>query len=113
MAQTLNYAQALGTSSLTSYATLYGSPSTPVAKEAVVSSIVVCNTSGLPVTYRLALMATEGTPSTQQFLVYDQIIQPNFTIALTLGIAMSSGKFLRISSSADTLAFQAYVSEVF
>jgi hypothetical protein len=113
MAQTLTYAQVLGTSSLSTYATLYQTPTSPTSKEAVISTIVVCNTSGLPVTYRIGLMSSAGTPSTEQFVIYDQIIQANFTVALTLGLAMPAGRFIRVSSSAATLAFSAYVSEVF
>lgn len=113
MAQAYTYSQVIGTSAVGTFNNLYNTVGTSPVKTAVISTIVVCNTSGLPVTYRIGLSANStGAPATQEFLVYDQIIQANFTVALTLGVAMPSGRYLKVSSSAPTLAFSAFVSEI-
>ena len=53
-----------------------------------------------------------GTPGADEFLVYDASVAGNDTIALTLGITMDASKYLRVSSSANTIAFSAFLSEI-
>jgi hypothetical protein len=102
-------AQVQGTASLTTYSTLY---STPTATEAVVSTIAICNTSSSTQTYRIAIMSTAGTPAAVNWVVYDSVVNGNDTISLTLGICLDASKFVRVSSSANTVTFSAYVSEI-
>lgn len=109
MARTYKEAQVQGTAGVTTYATLY---STPAATVANISSIAICNTSSSSATYRIAIMGTEGTPSAENWLVYDGTVPGNDTIFLTIGISMSAQKYMRISSSANTVSFTAFVSEV-
>jgi hypothetical protein len=56
--------------------------------------------------------ATAGTPGASEFLVYDAAVAGNDTVALTLGVTMDAGKFIRVSSSADTCNFTAFLSEI-
>jgi hypothetical protein len=44
--------------------------------------------------------------------VYDATVNGNDTTFLTVGVSIPAGTFIRISSSANTSAFQAFVSEV-
>jgi len=78
----------------------------------VISSLVICNQSSSAITVRVGLDATAGTPGASEFLVYDASVAGNDTIALTLGITMDAGKFIRVSSSANTIAFSAFLSEI-
>lgn len=98
-----------GTASTGTYATLYNTAS---ATTAVISSIVVTNTSSSSATYRIAIMGSEGTPAAANWVVYDAAIAGNDTIALTLGIALGTTQYIRVSSSANTVTFSAYVSEI-
>lgn len=98
-----------GTAGTSTYATLYN---TSASTTAVISSIVVTNTSSSSATYRIAIMGSAGTPAAANWVVYDATIAGNDTIALTLGIALGNTQFIRISSSANTVTFSAYVSEI-
>ena len=111
MATAYKPSQVQGTAAVGTYTTLYN---VPALTEAVVSSIVVCNTAGTSATYRIGLDDTAGDPiaANGEFLVYDATIAANDTIALTLGIALDAGKYIRVSSSANTVLFSAFVSEV-
>lgn len=109
MATSYKYSQAQGTSSTGTYTTVYN---TPALTQAVVSSLVVCNASSSSITIRLALDDVEGTPGSNEFLVYDAAIAGNDTVSLTLGIAMDAGKYLRASSSSSACVFSAFVSEI-
>jgi hypothetical protein len=102
-------AQVQGTSSTGTYATLY---ETPALTEAIISTIVICNTAASTATYRIGLDDTAGTPGASEWLVYDASVSANDTVALTLGVALDSGRFIRVSSSANTVTFSAFVSEI-
>lgn len=110
MATTYKYSSIQGTAGTTTYATLYN---TGAATTAVLSTIVVANTAASSATYRIALMGTAGTPAaTDGILAWDAIVQGNDSIFLTVGVAVGNSKFLRVSSSANTVTFTAFVSEI-
>jgi hypothetical protein len=109
MATTYKNAQVQGTSGITTYATLYN---TGASSTAVISSILICNTASVSATYRIGIMGTAGTPGASQWVVYDAPVAARDTICLTLGITLGNSQFIRISSSANTVAFSAYVSEI-
>jgi hypothetical protein len=109
MATAYKYSQVQGTASTGTYATLYNTPS---ATEAVISSLVICNQSSSSVTVRVGLDTAAGTPGASEFLVYDAAVAGNDTVALTLGITLDASKYLRISSSASTCNFSAFLSEI-
>jgi hypothetical protein len=101
--------QIQGTASVSTYATLY---STPAATEAVISTIAICNTAGSSATYRIGIMGSAGTPGASEWIVYDSVAAANDTVFLTVGITLDPEKFIRVSSSANTVTFSAFVSEI-
>lgn len=103
------YSQVQGTASTGTYATLY---STPSATEAVISSIVITNQASSSVTVRIGMDTTAGTPGASEWLVYDAVVAGNDTVALTLGVTMPASNFIRVSSSANTCNFSAFLSEL-
>ena len=109
MATAYKYSQVQGTASTGTYATLYNTAS---ATEAVVSSLVVTNQASSDVTVRIGLDTAAGTPGAAEFLVYDAVVAGNDTVALTLGVTLPASNYIRISSSASTCNFTAFVSEI-
>lgn len=109
MATAYKPSQVQGTASTGTYATLYN---TPASTEAIISTIVICNTAGASATYRIGLDTSAGTPGASEWLVYDATVAANDTIALTLGVCLDAGKYIRVSSSANTVTFSAFVSEI-
>ena len=101
--------QIQGTASVSTYATLY---STPAETEAVISTIAICNTAASPATYRIGIMGSAGTPGASNWLIYDATAAANDTVFLTVGITLDPEKFIRVSSSANTVTFSAFVSEI-
>jgi hypothetical protein len=57
-------------------------------------------------------MGSAGTPSASDWLVYDAAVAAKDTAFLTIGISLGNDEFIRVSSSANSLAFTAYVSEI-
>lgn len=109
MATTYKNAQVQGTASTGTYATLYNTAS---ATTAVISSIVVTNTAATAALYRVAIMGSAGTPAAANWIVYDATVQANDTVALTLGVSLGNTQYIRVSSSANTVTFNAFVSEI-
>lgn len=109
MATTYKNAQVQGTAGLSTYATLYN---TGASTTAVISTILVTNTTNAPVQYRIAIMGSAGTPANPNFLVYDDVVAANDTIAFTVGITLGNSQFIRVSSSANTIGFNAFISEI-
>lgn len=109
MTTTYKEAEVQGTSSVTSYATLYDTSASGIS--ALVSSIIVCNTAASTATYRIAVMGSAGTPSAANWRAYDTTVPANDSITLSLPIAMQNGRYIRVSSSANTVTFAAEIAE--
>jgi hypothetical protein len=106
--------QVQGTSSVSTYATLYNVPNviTPEATSAVISTIAICNTAASSATYRIGLDTEAGTPGASEWIIYDSFVPANDTVFLTVGITLAAGQYVRVSSSANTVTFSAFVSEI-
>jgi hypothetical protein len=109
MPTTYTNAKVQGTAGVTTYSTLYN---TGASTRAVISSILVTNTANAAATYRIGIMGSAGTPAAADWVAYDTSVPANDTIALTLGITLSPSQFIRVSSSANTVTFSAYISEI-
>jgi hypothetical protein len=109
MATSYRHNSVQGTASTGTYATLYN---TGASTQAVISTLLVTNTSASTVTYRIGIMGSAGTPSAADWIVYDAVVAGNDVICLTLGIALGNDEFIRVSSSANTVTFSAFVSEI-
>lgn len=109
MATNYKVAQVQGTAASTTYTTLYNTPS---STQAVISTIAVCNTAASNATFRIAIMGSAGTPSASEWLCYDTQVAANDTTFLTVGGSLETGKYIRVSSSANTVTFTAFVSEI-
>lgn len=109
MATVYKTQQLQGTAGLTTYGTLYN---TSASATAVISTIAITNTASATATYRIGIMGSAGTPAAANWLVYDSVVAGNDTVFLTVGIALGNSQFIRVSSSANTVTFSAYVSEI-
>lgn len=100
--------QSQGTASVSTYSDLY---TVPASTSSIVSTVSVCNTASADATVRVAV-AAGSTPTAAEWVVYDATVPGNDTLTLTLGITMEATKKLVISSSANTVSFSAFGSEI-
>lgn len=84
----------------------------PSATEAVISSIVVCNRSTSPATYRLAVRPNGTAIANQHYLAYDVTVNANDTTIMTVGITMDASDVLTAYASSANLSFGVYGSEI-
>jgi hypothetical protein len=109
MAIAYKESQIQGSASVGTYVTLYN---TPASATAVVSTITICNTASTAATYRMGIAGSASTPGDGNWIAYGSTVGANDTIALTLGMSLAASRFIRVSSSASTVAFSAFVSEI-
>lgn len=93
----------------TTATTLYTVPS---STQTIVSTLTICNRGASSATYRVAVRPNGDSLANQHYLAYDTTIEPNNTIALTLGMTLDAADIITIYSSNTDLSFTAFGSEI-
>ena len=75
--------------SATTATTLY---TVPASKEAVVSSISICNLASSSATYRIAVRPAGASLANQHYLAYDVTVGAADTTIITVGITLEIGR---------------------
>ena len=99
-----------GTNAVSTYATLYSGA--PVGASVVLSTIAIVNTGASTGTYRIGFASSAIEPLSADWLVYGGTCPANDTIFITVGVTLAAGTLIRVSSSATTMSFQAFLSEI-
>ena len=86
----------------------------PANKQAVISTISVCNTAASDTTFRVIIQkASEQTSVlSKQYFAYDTKVFKNDTTSITAGITLATGDRVQVYSLSGTVAFQAFGSEM-
>ena len=79
---------------------------------AIVSTIVVCNTSGAAAQYRICV--NSGTSfAAAGYIAYDATVAANDTVYITAGITLdTTNKYLLVSASSTSVSFSAFGAEI-
>lgn len=81
-------------------------------KEAVISTITVCNRGTASATYRIAVRVGGASLTNAHYSYFDAAIDAKETVALTLGIAMQATDILEVYASTGDLTFAAFGLEI-
>ena len=85
----------------------------PASTAAVVSTISICNTSSTAATYTISVSTASATYQAAGHIVYQASIAGNDTVGLTFGLTLdATNKYLVASSSASTVSFSVFGSEI-
>ena len=93
----------------TTATTLYTVPS---LTSTIVSTITVCNQTSTAATYRIAVRPAGATLAAQHYVAYDVSLPGNATDTLTLGVTLATTDIITVYTSATTVSFNAYGSEI-
>ena len=94
----------------TTNADLYTVPSNT---EAIVSTIIVSNSTSGETAFRIFIREDGAAAGTENAIAYDTIIGANTQVAFTLGLTLSSTDIISVrSSTGGALAFSAFGSEL-
>jgi hypothetical protein len=92
----------------TTATTLY---TVPAATSAVCSTLSVCN-QGVTTNIRVAIRPAGATLATSQYIVFDNFINANDTLFLTLGISLATTDVVTIYAGTATVSFNLFGSEI-
>lgn len=81
-------------------------------KEAVISTITICNRAATAATYRIAIRPNAATLANSHYIAYDVALAANDTTALTLGITCDASDVVTVYASTADLTFSLFGSEV-
>lgn len=81
-------------------------------KQAVVSTLTVCNRAATSATYRIAVRPAGETLADKHYVTYDASVPANDTIALTLGLTLDSTDVLTVYASSASVSFNLFGSEI-
>lgn len=85
----------------------------PAATSTVVSTITICNTSSTAATFTIGVSTASATFQAAGYLVYQAAIAGNDTVGLTFGATLDdTNKYMVASSSASTVSFSVFGSEI-
>lgn len=83
----------------------------PASKEAVISSISVCNLASSSATYRIAIRPAGATLANVHYLAYDVTVGASDTTIITVGITLATTDVVTVYASTANLAFSAFGDE--
>jgi len=85
----------------------------PANTEAIVSTLVIANTSGSDTTFRIFVREAGATASTGNAIAYDTAITSNSQVAFTLGLTLSATDVITVQTATGAaLSFSAFGSEL-
>lgn len=91
-----------------SQTTLY---TVPAATSTVVSSIVVCNRSATPTSFRVAVQPAGAGITNSQYQYYDIPISGNDTFIATIGLTLATTDVVSVYNTLATCSFSLYGQE--
>ena len=94
----------------TSNADLY---TVPASTEAVISTLLVTNTTGTDATCRIFARAAGAAAAASNAIIYDGTVAANDFKAITVGITLAATDVISVQSgTGNALTFQAFGSEI-
>ena len=83
----------------------------PASKEAVVSTLVICNRSAVATTVRVAVKPGGGAIQDEMYLYYDLTIPGNETFTATIGITLETLDRVSVYALLATVSFNVFGNE--
>lgn len=96
--------------SATTATTLYTVPASP--KQAVVSTLAICNRDSVAITYRVAVRPAGATLAALHYIAYDVSLAAGQAAFLTVGITLDSTDVVTVYASTANVSFSLFGSEV-
>jgi len=95
-----------------SAATLTTLYTVPASTQTVSSSIVVCNTSNVATTFRIAIRPGGAAIANKHYIYYDMPINGNDTFIATIGISLATTDIVSVYATLATLSFNLFGQEI-
>lgn len=85
----------------------------PASTAAVTSTLAVCNREATGGYYSIAITDATGEPAASKYIVKNDVVAGNETVALTLGLTLdATNKYVRVAASNANFTFSLFGSEI-
>lgn len=81
-------------------------------KQAIISTLVVCNRGSTATSFRIAIRPDAATLASSHYIAYDVAIAANDSTNLTLGLTLDASDVVTVYAGNANLTFSAYGSEI-
>lgn len=79
---------------------------------AVVSSILICNTSSVGTTFRISIQVSAEADDKKQYLYYDLPLLGNDTFISTIGVTLKAGDVVSVYAGSANVSFSIFGVEI-
>ena len=83
----------------------------PAGKEAVISTLAVCEHNNVSATYQVLVRPGGATAADVHRVIFDAPIAARDTIFVTTGIALAAGDVVTVEAATGDVTFTAFVNE--
>ena len=83
----------------------------PAGKEAVVSTLSICN-QGASASFRVAVRPAGATLADQHYIVYDAALNASDALFLTVGLTLEAGDVVTVYVNTANVSFGLFGSEI-
>jgi hypothetical protein len=83
----------------------------PASTQAICSTLSICNLS-TTTTFRVAVRPTGAAIANQHYIIYDNYVNNNDSIMLTLGLSLGTTDVVSVYSASSGLSFSLFGSEI-
>lgn len=84
----------------------------PAGKQAIVSTIAVCNQAVAQTTFRVAVRPAGAGIAAVHYIAFDTPVDGNDSVFLTLGITLAAGDVVTVRAGTATVSFSVFGSEI-
>jgi hypothetical protein len=85
----------------------------PASRNAVVSTLAVCNIDNTPRSFRVAVQPNGRPLANANYISYDTWIPSNDTINLSIGMTLGSNDLVSVYANTNNLSFTLFGSEIY
>lgn len=84
----------------------------PAATTALISTMMVCNTTAVAATFRVSVAIAGAADTLAQYIYRDVTINGNDTFAASLGLTLATTDLIRVYASTTGITFNLFGDEV-
>ena len=92
----------------TTHGSLY---TVPISRQAVTSTLCVCNQGAASTAFRIAIRPSGASLDPKHYIAYDSILDANDTVFMTIGATLSSADIVDVYSHNGLVSFTLFGSE--
>ena len=81
-------------------------------KQAVISTILVCNRGGTETPFRIAVRPDGEALQDKHYLSYDTPLRDNDTVTLTIGVSLDADDVISVYSTSGLMSFSVFGVEI-